>query len=198
MLLKPRKPPLKSALIRSPAATQTYRAEYVARMEELFMTKLVELRSQLAFVEMDINKIAPYPDSFRTGRKEYRSMLAKHKRVMSYFATDESDPRSRQQFSLVMYGKAPWKVVEKPGAEPSCRAEGRRAANADFDSFLYKLAFKISRSISSASMVGTLWENCTLSVLTEDDEKQVWTTHCIINRSVYDKLFNQWPTRRII
>ncbi len=69
-------------------------------------------------------------------------------------------------------------------------------AYAAFDGYMAKLAIKITEKIESAELVGSLWNGSNLRVRTAAGE-QVWHTHCIINRSVYGKLFNQWPTRRI-
>lgn len=74
----------------------------------------------------------------------------------------------------------------------TAREEGR----AIFNSYLAKLAKKIGARINSANLQGSIWTDCLLHVYTETGE-QVWSTRVIINRSVYNKLFNQWPTRRV-
>lgn len=72
----------------------------------------------------------------------------------------------------------------------------RDAARANFDGYLAKLATKIEARISSGTLQGSLWNGSVLRVETEQGS-QSWSTKVIINRSVYNRLFNQWPTRRI-
>jgi hypothetical protein len=58
-------------------------------------------------------------------------------------------------------------------------------------------AGKIGKEITSARTNGLIWDCATIWAFCTDGEEQVWHTQCIINRSVYNKLFNQWPTRRL-
>lgn len=188
------KPNFEKAVATLREATAAHRAIYVARAEEIYMTGLVGMRAALTAAGMDLNKVAPYPKT-NMGRKEYRMMLAAHKRYTFSFADAEDRPIS---FTGRLNGTLPWLVKEKADAESKVRAEARRDANACFDAYLYKLAGKIVKSITSAALTGNLWNGSTLQVECEDGEKQTWTTKCIINQSIYGKLFNQWPTRRTL
>ncbi len=188
-------------------STATYRAVYVKRAEEIYMSGLRNMRDMLAANGMDLNKVAPYPSS-NMGRREYRMKIAAHHRFTASF---ETAPEARlQSMSGMMDGKIPWIVVEREGAEAKVRAEARSDANACFDSFLYKMAGKIhavvadNEKIWGATLTGELWDGCTLKVTrslrtgTKFDPLTdlVFNTKCIINQSVYGKLFNQWPTWR--
>lgn len=170
------------------AATHAYREAYVARAEELYMERLVSMRSKLAAAGMDLDIVAPYPRS-DVGRRDYRTAIAIRNAYSHYFVADTKGRGYRMP-------KDPYIVIEKPDAEAKCRAEARQDANACFDSYLFKLAGKIAKPIKQATYRGHLWDGSELSVVCEDDETQVWKTRCIINVSVYGKLFNQWPTRR--
>lgn len=75
----------------------------------------------------------------------------------------------------------------------------RRAAEAEVDSYVIKLAGKIGKPVVSGSVNGDLWQGSTLTVaIAGSTESQRWTTKCIINQSCLGKLFNQWPTRRLV
>jgi hypothetical protein len=62
-----------------------------------------------------------------------------------------------------------------------------------FDSFVTKMDHKVGEH-DSAEVEGRPWIGATVTV-TKGRVKEVWHTQQIINRSVYGKLFNQWPTR---
>ena len=188
-------------------STAAYRAVYVKRAEEIYMSGLRNMREMLAANGMDLNKVAPYPKS-NIGRREYRMRIAAHRRYTASFETAESV--KHQSLTGMMYGELPWMMVERAGAEEKVRVEARRDANDCFDSFLYKMSGKIyevvgdNEKIWGATLTGELWDGCRLTVTrslqtgTRFDPMAdlVFNTKCIINQSVYGKLFNQWPTRR--
>jgi hypothetical protein len=174
--------------------TADHRAAYVKRAEEVFMSSLVNMRQLLAAQGMDLNKVAPAPSN-RLSRKEYMMRQAAHTHYLASFtAAPDATPYG---FSARLNGTEPWIVVEKPGAEAKVREEARKAANFNFDSYLCKLAGKIEKQVATATLNGNLWDGSTLCVTCTDGENQTWFTQCIMNQSVYGKLFNQWPTRRV-
>ena len=63
--------------------------------------------------------------------------------------------------------------------------------------FILKMESKINKEIIKAAIDGTIWTNALITVETVDGEIQVWKTKMIINFSKYNKMFNQFPTRRI-
>lgn len=73
------------------------------------------------------------------------------------------------------------------------------AANEEFNGYLTKLALKnVEKIISVDSLTGNLWNGSLLSVVVESQATVVWETKCILNVSSLGKLFNQWPTRRVL
>lgn len=202
-----KKPALDSTFEVLKSATKVQRAAYIARAEELFMGSLNRMRETLAEVGMDLFRVAPGGKSWTQGRKEYRMAEDLQKRYRASFA--DSPEIANKPYMSYSTGKTPWLVVEKPDAEAKVRAEAKRAANDTFDAFLYKMAGKINAELEqgdfaeSASLVGVIWDGCTLTVSVGNKEQpragrdQQWTTKCILNQSVYGKLFNQWPTRRV-
>lgn len=88
-------------------------------------------------------------------------------------------------------------------------ADAATAADEQLAGFCAKLAGKIDTELSEQSngvLAGkvervtmtttSIWENSILTVATNYG-MQVWHTKVIVNFSVYNKAFNQWPTRRI-
>ena len=55
---------------------------------------------------------------------------------------------------------------------------------------------KIGKPVTNAKMAGNIWTNAVLTVTTNDGEEQVWNTKMILNFSKYQKMFNQFPSRR--
>jgi len=74
--------------------------------------------------------------------------------------------------------------------------KAQKEAEFEFDSYVIKLAGKVTREgatkVLKATMVGNVWAGV-LSVET-DTNHQTWNTQCILNTSPLGKLFHQWPT----
>lgn len=83
--------------------------------------------------------------------------------------------------------------------------QAHQIALKDFDSYAAKLAGKIAQPVERATIIGHLWSNSVLVAHIEagfwnESQRQPvqrWSTQMILNRSVLNTLFNQWPTRRI-
>lgn len=176
------------------AATNSYRDAYIVRITEYYLERLNNIRKTLADNGMDLNKVAPYPRS-NIGRTAYQMAMALYHHYTAHFDTDQ-EKNSAVDTTARLSGTAPWIVKEKEGAEDKVRSDARRDAISTFDSYLYKLAGKIGKPIASATMTGSLWDGSILTVKCQDGEDQSWNTKCILNCSIYQKLFNQWPTRR--
>ena len=69
-------------------------------------------------------------------------------------------------------------------------------AEASYRDFMAKMIMKIGKPVVDAVMTGNIWMNAVLTVTTNDGEQQVWHTKMILNFSKYQKLFNQFPSRR--
>ena len=69
-------------------------------------------------------------------------------------------------------------------------------AEASYRDFMQKMITKIGKPVVNAKMTGNIWTNAVLTVTTNDGEEQVWNTKMILNFSKYQKMFNQFPSRR--
>jgi hypothetical protein len=75
-------------------------------------------------------------------------------------------------------------------------ANSVKDAEASYREFMQKMITKIGKPVVDAVMKGNIWTNAVLTVTTNDGEQQVWNTKMILNFSKYQKMFNQFPTRR--
>jgi hypothetical protein len=180
------------------ANTATQREAFVARAEEQSIQGLKMMRSRLADVGMDLTKVAPRPNSWKMGKREYRqAMNLRNRYLYAFKPVPLKDPHPVYQMTAIAIRDLPEVVAEKPDAEPYIRGCAKRDANALFDAFLLKMAGKIGPACTAARLDGIIWDGCTVTATLADGSSQVWTTKCILNQSIYGKLFNQWPTRRV-
>ena len=71
-----------------------------------------------------------------------------------------------------------------------------QGAEASYRDFMHKMITKIGKPVVNAKMTGNIWTSAVLTVNTNDGEEQVWNTKMILNFSKYQKMFNQFPSRR--
>ena len=152
------------------------------RSEEFVNDKLDILKKY----DMDLDKVAPIPNSRTMGVSEYRSAEAKRNLYRS-FVKPVSDRRHTGQ---------PYTVKANQVMIDHYVQMNVNAAEEAYQNFMAKMIQKIGKSVIDAKMTGNIWTNATLHVTTDDGEKQVWNTQMIINFSKYQKMFNQFPSRR--
>lgn len=94
-----------------------------------------------------------------------------------------------------------------PEAERRFIDQAEHAAEANFQAYVDKMRGKVKVPEATAGPIkkaaaysinlGSLWNGSTLTVWHDDGSSAEWRTKRIVNISVYGKLFNQWPTRRV-
>lgn len=131
---------------------------------------------------MDLDKAVPRTKDYNqyksveAKRSFYRSITkAKH----SVVRADDPDIRVPHNEMIERYVN-----LNVQGAEDAYRG------------FMQKMIEKIGKPVVDAKITGNIWTNATLTVTTNDNEEQVWNTKMILNFSKYQKMFNQFPTRR--
>jgi hypothetical protein len=135
----------------------------------------------------DLNKVAPPPNSSNMDRERY--MTAQNKRSLYTSITKAKDSSSRRgepdirEPNQVMIDHYINQAVK--GAEESYR------------DFMQKMINKIGKPVTDAVMTGSIWTNASLKVTTSDGENQTWNTKMILNFSKYQKMFNQFPSRKL-
>jgi hypothetical protein len=159
--------------------------EYIAMAEKRSKDFVNDKLETLKNHGMDLNKVAPAPNS-RMSQSEYKTAQAKRdvyrsitKSTKSSLSRDEPDIREPNKAMIDRYIE-----INKKGAEDAYR------------DFMEKMIQKIGKPVIDAKMTGRIWSNAVLTVTTDDNEQQVWHTQMILNFSKYQKMFNQFPSRR--
>lgn len=160
--------------------------EYIAVAEKRARDFVDDKLAVLKNANWDLNKVA-MPNSRTMSATEYRSAQAKRdlyrsitKSTVSVLRPGQPDIREPNQAMIDRYIE-----MNKKGAEEAYR------------NFMEKMIQKIGKPVIDAKMTGNIWTNATLHVTTDDGEKQSWKTQMILNFSKYQKMFNQFPTRKI-
>lgn len=160
--------------------------EYIAMAEKRAKDFVNDRLETLKKHDWDLNKVAPMPNSRTMGSSEYKSAQAKRdlyrsitKSTASVLRPGEPDIREANHAMIDRYVE-----MNKKGAEDAYR------------NFMEKMIQKIGKPVVDAKMTGNIWTNAVLTVTTDDGEEQVWHTQMILNFSKYNKMFNQFPTRR--
>lgn len=164
---------------------ESHMNEYIAMAEKRAKDFVNDKLETLKNHGMDLNKAAPAPNS-RMSQSEYKTAQAKRdlyrsitKSTKSSLSRGEPDIREPNKAMIDRYIE-----TNKKGAEDAYR------------DFMEKMIQKIGKPVIDAKMTGRIWSNAVLTVTTDDNEQQVWHTQMILNFSKYQKMFNQFPSRR--
>ena len=165
---------------------ESHMNEYIAMAEKRARDFVNDRLEVLKKHGMDLDKVAPYPNSRTMGASEYKTAQAKRdlyrsitKSTKSSLSRGEPDIRQPNQVMIDHYIE-----MNKKGAEDAYR------------NFMEKMIQKIGKPVVDAKMTGNIWTNAVLTVTADDGEEQVWHTQMILNFSKYQKMFNQFPSRR--
>jgi hypothetical protein len=165
---------------------ESHMHEYIAMAEKRAKDFVNDRLEVLKKHGMDLDKVAPPPNSRTMGASEYKTAQAKRdlyrsitKSTNSALGRGEPDIREPNKAMIDRYIE-----MNKQGAEDAYR------------NFMEKMIQKIGKPVVDAKMTGNIWTNAVLTVTTDDNEEQVWHTQMILNFSKYQKMFNQFPSRR--
>lgn len=173
-------------------AVAPVKADAIVRAEKDAREYVVRLTDVLAKNGFDLNKVAPAPNSLKTGREEYRTMQNRRNLFTSF--TRERDDNDRNSWRDMTAAK----IVEVDPAKVERFVDtAKEAAAMHYDSFVYKLVEKIGETTEARLEGNHVWGRSILHVTLKSGEKQKWKTQQIVNCSVYGLLFNQWPTRLV-
>ena len=165
---------------------ESHMNEYIAmaekRAKEFIDDKLAVLKKH----DWDLNKVAPMPNSRTMGSTEYKSAQAKRDLYRSITKSTQSVSRPGDP------------DIREPRKEMIDRyiEMNKKGAQEAYENFMHKMMQKIGKPVVDATMKGNIWTNAILNVTTDDGEEQVWHTQMILNFSKYQKMFNQFPSRR--
>jgi hypothetical protein len=195
------------ALLRSRLEPQ--RAGYTAAVFAELKRQFEHFRSQLEAAYFDMYILAPY--SSRQSRFEYRRndhLRAQCKRwtkpskdaVPARTAWFDNPTVNQYYYRGGLNAPEPRYFRPQEEIDAELRKEADEITEHDFTSYASKLAGKIAKPITEATVEGQLWSHSFLRVSFKEDGvkcEQVWKTQMILNVSCLGKLFNQWPTRLV-
>ena len=161
------------------AAIAPQKAEAVARAGQQVDAYLRSVVAKL--LGTDLRESAPRPRSFNFhgSREAYRKQLAFHSLAVRITACTADVVTGPEEAAIARFV-----------------ADEEVQAGFSFDAYVAKLTAKVG-ACESATVEGPLWNYSRLTV-NKGTATEVWKTQQIVNVSVLGKLFNQWPTRRVV
>ena len=159
---------------------QEYKDMAEKRAKEFVDARLEALKK----ADWDLNKVAPRPKS---DDANYTTMMIRHS---LYTAITNSK-------SAIQRRNDPDIRVPNQGAIKHYISDAVKGAETSYRDFMHKMITKIGKPVIDAKMAGSIWVNAVLTVTTDDGESQVWNTKMILNFSKYQKMFNQFPSRKV-
>lgn len=172
------------------AVVNTLRSEAKERARQEAKEFIDEARAALEEHGWNINAAAPYPMQMGHGMA-YHLAREKHR---EYWAITKEDPSKGYQISN---GRDPLIVVMDDAKMKKFIDLREEEAAKQYDAYVAKLVKKIGDVVWAELHGNHVWAHSILEVGLESGETQQWQTQTILNRSVYGRLFYQWPTRKL-
>jgi len=166
-------------------ALTTHLEEFKAKAHEYAGEHYDTMMQHMEKHGWDISKAAPKPDSLKDSKESYQTKKAWRNKLMSM-----TEPKSSSDPSGLIR-KSSKKV------RAAYQEQAKQNAHDEYMSWVHKMTDKIGKPVAEASVSGSPWTGSRLHVVTHDGEEQKWNTKMIINRSKYNNLFNQFPTRKV-
>jgi hypothetical protein len=140
-------------------------------------------KQKLEAANWDLNVAFPRP-SINTSRATYMAQKSRHDFARS-LVTPVGFPRRSEPYLVAWCEEGVARALDQAAKDAALQ----------YESYVYKLVKKVG-DCDDAKMGfnNGVWFDSNL-VVTKGETKQVWNTKCIVNRSVYGKVFNQFPTR---
>lgn len=158
---------------------------------EKYARQLVErIGKDLEAADWNMETAAPYPNG-NMSRPQYMTMINKRRLFDRVTTSDE-----KRMKGIIRRPGAPHFVVVDSASVERFVVEARKDAAAQYDAFVAKLTFKIG-DCSAAVLEGNHVWGCSYLTVTKASGNEVWKTQSIINVSKLNKVFNQWPTRKM-
>lgn len=156
---------------------------------------VIKIRQELEAAEWDANKVAPYPDSGKVDRGQYRALYKYYQLVRRVTRPDEKKQPHRLSFQEA-------EIVQMfDDGIAAYRRAMEEEAEAQYIAYVCKLIRKVEQDgeVQGAELAvnfSGVWGRSRLTVTLADNSTRRWLTKTIINRSPLGTLFNQWPTTR--
>lgn len=177
------------------AAVQPLKVAAIKEAVDWAKEEIKEVKDDLVVHGGDINKAAPRLQFGKVLEREYEAANGKRNRYEDL--TEDKDKKTYRGY----YDEGPRFVRMSTKKMDRKIHIAERMASHQFEAYVFKLTVKIGPTISAELVVDpneqgrSLWSHSILTVVTKAGLTQVWYTKMIVNRSVYGKIFFQWPTR---
>lgn len=198
---------LKSKVVK----VSTKRAEVKAASSAAMARKFADSSSLIKIFESHLNEYKKMAETrAREFIKDRLDFLKKHD-----WDLDKAVPRTKNynEYKMVEQKRQVYRSITKAKYSMTKQGQGDirepnqtminhyvdmnvKAAEEAYRSFMQKMIEKIGKPVIDAKMTGNIWTNALLTVTTDDGDQQVWSTKMILNFSKYQKMFNQFPSRR--
>lgn len=158
------------------------------RAEQEARAVIAKVQAELEAADWNLEQVAPWPHRMSSWDRRFAPMRDKAK-LYGYFVTHRKSSRSMNETT---------DFVDM--SQKHCDmfvADARRNAADQYDSFVVKLIGKIGETTSANLKGNHVWGFSFLTVVTKSGETQIWKTQMIVNVSKYNKLFNQFPSRKV-
>lgn len=145
---------------------------------------IAKIKAKLEAANWDLNVAFPRP-GIHTSRANYIAQKAAHDYARSLVTPVQCSRRPSEPFMVTWCEEGVARAVN----------EAAKDAAFQYEAYVCKLVKKVGEC-NDAKMAfnNGVWFDSNL-VVTKGEIKEVWNTKCIVNRSVYGKVFNQFPTR---
>jgi hypothetical protein len=166
----------------------------LARREADTKALVERLAKRIEAGGFDLKNVCPHPDG-RVGRIEYRKAVAIRHTYLSVTSADKARGADR------MFRMSDPEYVVMDEQKIARFIEQRlQAARDEFDAFVCKIEGKLAEQglgqVEDAELEGEyVWGHSVLTIRFSGGGVQRWKTKMIVNYSIYDLAFNQWPTR---
>lgn len=162
-------------------ALTTHLEDFKSRAHEYAGDHYDRMMKHLETHGWDIDIAAPKGHSRKDSRLEYKTKNARRNMLLSL-----TDPNKKDNI------RKPSKKIRAAFQE-----QNKQAAHDEYMAWVDKMTHKIGKPVAQAKMSGSPWTGSRLNVIAHDGEEQNWNTKMIINYSKYNKMFNQFPTRKL-
>lgn len=146
---------------------------------------IAKIKSKLESANWDLNAVFPYPNGFQS-RASYMAQKAAHDYAHSLVKVVNYNYKRNSPMIVEMSEAGIARAIDNAAKDAAFQ----------YEAYVAKLIKKVGDCDNAVMGFNNgVWHDSNL-VVTKGDTKEIWNTKCIVNRSVYGKVFNQFPTRK--
>lgn len=146
---------------------------------------IANIKAKLEAAQWDLDVAFPRP-SIHTSRATYMAQRAAHDYARCLVSPVKCSRRPSEPFMVTWCEEGVARAIDTAAKDAALQ----------YEAYVCKLVKKVGEcDAAKMGFNGGVWFDSDL-VVTKGEAKEVWNTKCIVNRSVYGKVFNQFPTRK--